>query len=57
MNRYLPTFAYRDPNNTPTKCIDACQGLGKKYAGLQYVSDTLLTWLRQLTAGQRVLVR
>ena len=42
MNRYLPTFAYRDPNNTPTKCIDACQGLGKKYAGLQYVSDTLL---------------
>lgn len=48
MNRYLPTLAYSDPDNTPTKCIDACQGLGKSYAGLQYGNEC---WCGDKLAG------
>jgi len=48
MNRYLPTVAYSDPDNTPSKCIDACQGLGKNYAGLQYGNEC---WCGDKLAG------
>lgn len=37
MNRNLPTLAFKDPDNTPEQCIQACEDLGYTYAGLQFV--------------------